>query len=83
MDESALAWVPVSEALPELAHGERSGFVLVHEVFEDFTPPTVTIEVAYYDRRRDCWLARYGKLSGRVTHWQRLPAPPFEKEVVL
>ena len=81
MNESALAWVPVAAALPAVDTRARyaSGFVLVYEVYEVFdgqigVPPV--IEVAYYDFERTQWRARYGPLSGRVTRWQRLPAPP-------
>jgi hypothetical protein len=81
MDESALAWVPVAAAMPEVDGRSRiaSGFVLAYEVFDGQIGVPPVIEVAYYDYERKQWRARYGKLSGRVTHWQRLPAPPVEE----
>jgi hypothetical protein len=71
-------WISVEDAMPE-KENERvthTPFVLISEIFDDQPWAKPTIEVAYRDFRRNQWRARYGQLSGRVTHWMPLPDFP-------
>jgi hypothetical protein len=67
-------WIPVDEKLPPRE------WVLVYQVFNQSQSPgqSPMMAMAYYDERDTCWRARFGRLSGIVTHWRALPAPPGE-----
>lgn len=62
-------WISVEERLPE-----NSSPVLAYSILNG-------VEQGCYNHSTDTWIMfRWGKLTGKVTHWQPLPNKPYSSE---